>query len=140
MYEIYLPPDVRALLQQLKIAISLGIEGVPLACVGANGYMKRLQFWMFAPIVLVAVATFTVLTHLLVQAHIVKKGRGGSGGSKNASRMDGSKAMLARGMEQPSSTPSGGMSEKSGLPMLLFDKVMPTVLRIAFLMCIPTGT
>ena len=109
VYEIYLPPDVRLLLQQLKIAISLGIEGVPLSCIGANGYMKRLQFWMFAPIVLVALATLTVLTHLLVMA--IKKGSTGAG------RVENNKAVQV----WPSFT-------------LILKSVMPAVLRIAFLM------
>ena len=50
VYDIYLPADVRVLLEQLRIGISLGIEGVPLACVGANGYFKKLLFWMLAPV------------------------------------------------------------------------------------------
>ena len=94
VYEIYLPSDVRALLQQLRIVISLGIEGVPLACVQADGYEKRLQFWMWTPLVLVALATLTVMVHLLYhRAHSLKR-----------------------------------LS-----PALIFEHVMPVVLRIAFL-------
>ena len=37
VYEIYLPTEVRALLQQIRIIISLGIEGVPLRCMKIRG-------------------------------------------------------------------------------------------------------
>ena len=50
VYEIFLPEEVRHLLQQVRIIISLGLEGVPLECVGADGYVKRLLFCMLAPI------------------------------------------------------------------------------------------
>ncbi len=46
------------MLQQLRIVFTLGIEGIPLACVGADGYMKRLLFWSCAPF---AAAILTVL-------------------------------------------------------------------------------
>ena len=54
VYEVFLPADVRAVLQQLRIIISLGIEGVPLACIGADGYVRRLLLWTVGPLVLVA--------------------------------------------------------------------------------------
>ena len=50
-----LHPRVRVLLQQLQIVISLGLEGVPLECVGAKGYLKRLQLWMILPLVVVCI-------------------------------------------------------------------------------------
>ena len=61
VYEVNMPPAVRALLQQLRIGISLGIEGYPLACVGANGYHKRLLLWTFMPLVLVLLAILAVM-------------------------------------------------------------------------------
>jgi hypothetical protein len=67
VYEVYLPSQVRSLLQQVRIVISIGIEGVPLACVGADGYVKRLQFWMLAPVALVSLAVLVVLVQLLYQ-------------------------------------------------------------------------
>ena len=39
VYEIRLPAEVRGLLQHLGFVISLGLEGVPLACIGAKGYL-----------------------------------------------------------------------------------------------------
>jgi hypothetical protein len=53
VYEVFLPAEVRGLLKQIRIVISLGIESIPLRCVGANGYVKRLLFWMITPLVLV---------------------------------------------------------------------------------------
>ena len=63
VYEVFLPAQVRGTLQQFRVVVSLGIEGVPLACVGANGYMRRLLFWLFAPLVLFAVTASVVLAN-----------------------------------------------------------------------------
>ena len=57
-------------MQILRIVISLGIEGVPLACIGANGYVARLLVWMLGPVALVALATCTVGVHLLVRRRL----------------------------------------------------------------------
>ena len=70
VYEIYLPADVRSLLQHLRISISLGIEGVPLSCVGADGYVNRLAFWMWAPILLVGFAAVCVSVHVLLTCRL----------------------------------------------------------------------
>lgn len=70
MYDIYLPAEVRGLIQQMRVAISLGIEGVPLACVGAEGYFHRLLFWVFTPLVLVGVAAFLILAYLRITSCI----------------------------------------------------------------------
>ena len=53
VYAILLPAEVRELLLQLQLTISLGIDGIPLACVGAAGYKNRLVFWMLAPLLVV---------------------------------------------------------------------------------------
>ena len=70
VYQVRLPEEVRALLQVLRIVISLGIEGVPLACVGANGYVARLLFWMLAPAALVTLANSIVAMHLLARRRL----------------------------------------------------------------------
>ena len=57
VYAILLPEQVRLLLFTLQLAISLGIDGIPLACVGAAGYYARLVFWMVSPLVAVSVVT-----------------------------------------------------------------------------------
>ena len=48
VYGIMLPAEVRELLLNIQLTISLGIDGIPLACIGANGYFARLAF---APVV-----------------------------------------------------------------------------------------
>ena len=70
VYEVRLPPQVRALLQYLRFAVSLGIEVVPLACVGADGYIDRLQFWMWAPVVLAAGAAAIVVASLAYRGRL----------------------------------------------------------------------
>ncbi len=55
------------MLQNLRVIISLGIESVPLACVGAEGYLARLLFWICLPLILVGIATVGVLAYLLVR-------------------------------------------------------------------------
>ena len=62
VYEVYLPPEVRVLLEQIRFVISLGLEAIPLTCIGADGYVRRLLFWMLAPIVFILlVALFAVI-------------------------------------------------------------------------------
>jgi len=56
VYSINLPAEIRSLLLALQLTISLGIDGVPLACVGAEGYIARLAFWMLLPFVVIVVA------------------------------------------------------------------------------------
>ena len=55
VYEIRMPAEVRALLQQLNVVVSLGLEGIPLSCIGAVGYKQRLTLWMSVPPVFVIV-------------------------------------------------------------------------------------
>ena len=45
VYDLYFPAEVRALLNTFTIWFSLGMEGIPLECVGAVGYEKKLQLW-----------------------------------------------------------------------------------------------
>ena len=49
------PRQVRAILNTFKVWFSLGMEGVPLECVGAVGYEKKLQLWFTAPLVAIGV-------------------------------------------------------------------------------------
>jgi hypothetical protein len=41
VYDLFLPATVREMLVQFSFTISLGIEGVPLECVGAKGCESR---------------------------------------------------------------------------------------------------
>lgn len=42
------------MLKSLSLVISFGIDGIPLACIGADGYFARLLFWTVVPLILVA--------------------------------------------------------------------------------------
>ena len=57
VYDILLPADVREMLLTIQFTISIGIDGIPLACVGADGYVPRLVFWTVLPAVIVAVTS-----------------------------------------------------------------------------------
>ena len=46
--------QVRTVLNSLSVVISFGIDGIPLACIGADGYFARLLFWTIVPLVFVA--------------------------------------------------------------------------------------
>ena len=57
-YDVSLPAEVRRLLEQMTLIISLGMKGVettPLECMGLAGYMPRLLAWMIAPLVVTAI-------------------------------------------------------------------------------------
>jgi hypothetical protein len=61
VYQVFLPPEVREILQQIQIVISLGLGGIPLACVGADGYVNRLLFWMVSPLLLLSLVIIVVV-------------------------------------------------------------------------------
>jgi hypothetical protein len=69
VYQVFLPPEVRAILQQLRVVISLGLDGIPLACVGVDGYQRRLLFWMLCPLILISLAVVVVLMNVCYHAH-----------------------------------------------------------------------
>ena len=56
VYDVYLPAVVRTLLQFFQLLISFGLEGVPLACVGAVGFHRELLYWTIAPLIAFAIA------------------------------------------------------------------------------------
>ena len=57
VYDLYFPAEVRTLLNTFKVWFSFGMEGIPLECVGAVGYEKKLQMWVAIPPI-VAAMTF----------------------------------------------------------------------------------
>ena len=64
VYQVTLPAAVDALLSSFEVAITLGLDvTAPFECFGASSYLQRLQFWIFAPllVVLILFATGTVL-------------------------------------------------------------------------------
>ena len=72
VYEIRLPAEVRGLLQHLSFIISMGLEGVPLACIGAKGYLQRLLLWMLLPLIVVAVLVIAVVAQLQAASRFSK--------------------------------------------------------------------
>lgn len=58
VYSVSMPADVRELMEQLSVVVSLGMNGVattPLECMGLSGYVPRLVFYMVFPMVLTAI-------------------------------------------------------------------------------------
>jgi len=55
VYELYLPGIVRDILAVLRVSISFGLEALSLECWSGPGYRQRLDFWMAAPVVLMAI-------------------------------------------------------------------------------------
>ena len=66
IYDVYLPAEVRALLQFFQVFISLGLEGVPLTCVGAVGFHRELIFWMIVPLITFAVVVLVAYMRAFV--------------------------------------------------------------------------
>jgi hypothetical protein len=68
VYEATMPADERYALSNLKIVISLGLDGVSsvLACAGLTGYLTRLIFWMITPLVLVGAVVLLTLGSMLL--------------------------------------------------------------------------
>ena len=74
MYEVLLPWEVQEFLRNIQFSLSFGIEGIPLACVGADGFISRLTFWMVLPVVLVAiVSSLRVVRVLCIFGHQVTR-------------------------------------------------------------------
>lgn len=59
VYEVQLPTDVQKLLIRMAtiatLGLSLGLRVTPLACVGLNGFVAELIFWMVIPVVFVMI-------------------------------------------------------------------------------------
>ena len=52
VYGVTLPEEVRDFLETMSLTVSFGMQGfatTPLACMGAEGYVPRLLFWMIMP-------------------------------------------------------------------------------------------
>ena len=71
VYDVHLPAGVRELLTTVQFTISFGFEGIPLACIGASGYISRLTSWILLPLVIVAI----ILCHGGGRAFLVARGR-----------------------------------------------------------------
>ena len=69
VYEVEMPPAVKQLLNSFSIAFSLGITytATPLECLGVEGYLNTLLFYMILPIALVLVILVISLGVILGQ-------------------------------------------------------------------------
>lgn len=67
VYDLYFPAEVRALLSTFSVWFSLGVEGIPLECVGAVGYERKLALHFTAPIVAVCIIVALVYVRLRVR-------------------------------------------------------------------------
>ena len=131
VYEIRLPAEVRRLLQFFHISISLGLEAVPLACVGANGYEKRLLFWMLLPVeVVVGVVAVVGTKVLLSDCRSIKPGAvSAAPAAEGEPDFEASSSAAAATMEVAA-------SESNRTPLImqrLFERATPSVLQIFFL-------
>jgi uncharacterized membrane protein len=76
VYEVTLPADVNALLESLSGIITLGISGVattPLECMGLEGYMYQLLFWMILPLAIVLVVLMAVIISVMLKKRRLAK-------------------------------------------------------------------
>ena len=72
VYDILLPAQVRELLLTIQLTISIGIDGIPLACIGANGYIPRLVFWTLLPIVVVATGSLVEAARVSLRGQVTR--------------------------------------------------------------------
>ena len=76
VYSVSMPADVRALMEQLSVVVSLGMGGVattPLECMGLSGYVPRLIFYIIFPMVLTAILMGAVCLSLSLKKRKVAK-------------------------------------------------------------------
>lgn len=66
VYDVYLPAEVRAILQFFQWCISLGLDGIPITCVGARGFHLELLFWMVVPLLAFLVVAAVVYARLIL--------------------------------------------------------------------------
>ena len=117
-YDFNLPPEVRQFLAYFKIGISIGVDAVPLQCLGVGGYGARLTFWMIAPAVAVALVAFASLV----------SSRGGDGRGQRSKH--GTKP------ERDHARRRGRIHGVEEASTKLLHTVLPVVLEVAFL-CYP---
>ena len=66
VYEVTLPSDVRAALDEFSIYVTLFLYevGTPLTCIGLGGYLPKLIFFMLAPALVCLLALVCAVSHL----------------------------------------------------------------------------
>ena len=134
VYEIYLPADVRKVLASLRIVISFGIEGVPLACIGAEGYIQQLLFWVCAPLLplgLVALALLAIMVRNIVSHRCLMNAATNEPSIRDPK--DDSNDVTARRILQKLQRVSLSMVYKRTTPLLLrlYFVIYPIVTNVA---------
>ena len=66
VYDVLLPAEVRELLLTIQLTIAIGIDGIPLVCVGASGYIPRLVFWTVVPFIVVVTASCVAAARVML--------------------------------------------------------------------------
>ena len=72
VYDVSLPPDVNEFLNSLSTGLTFGMQGLastPLACLGLQGYMYVLIFWMALPVVMLLIVVLAVAVSGLFRAN-----------------------------------------------------------------------
>ena len=118
VYEVQLPTDVQKLLIRMAtiatLGLNLGLRVTPLACVGLDGFVAELIFWMVVPVV------FVMIILVATWARVVIHGR------SRASRS----AMGARA----SRTSVGASGASTATIWLVLQQAAPYALRLLFLL------
>jgi hypothetical protein len=71
VYDVALPANIREVLRAVQFTISFGIEAIPLACLGASGYLARLILWQLVPLILITLIICVRSALLLWQSQFV---------------------------------------------------------------------
>ena len=128
-YDFRLPPQVKNLLQWFQFTLSLGVEFVPLDCLGSSGYRRHLIFWMAAP----ALAVLLVVVALFWRALRARKRIGQL--LKQKSRSQEEEKKLQR-LKQEWLAPDGSKDTIVDSIQRVLLMALPWILQIAFL-CYP---
>ena len=124
VYEVHLPTDVHQLMLRMAMMATLGLDLVfrvtPLACMGLEGYVAELLFWMIIPVVLVMV----ILVATWVRVVILGRSR--------ASRI--STASWQSKLSRESRSSVGASPATTATVWLVLQQAAPYALRLLFLL------
>ena len=127
IYDVVLPGDVRAVLRTLSSVFTLGMQGVattPLACLGFQGYVPELLFWIVFPmVVVVVVLMFVLLSNALRRKPTAATGVQQSGSLKRKQTSVHMGAQLVSLQDQPT------IVQREAT---ILEKALPPVLQIMF--------
>ena len=74
VYEVQLPTDVQKLLTWMAtiatLGLNVGLRVTPLACVGLDGYVAELVFWMVIPVVFVMIILVATWVRVVIRGRL----------------------------------------------------------------------